>query len=104
MPNSMFEYTTKSADLNYIDDQEISVEDLLDENGCIKNTIYFNTNTELAQCINEIFECGYELITFPTEINNGGFCFPDQGGDEDAYPRETSWSHSAHVVIKWTLH
>jgi len=103
MPNSVFEYTSKSSNLNYIDDQEISVEDLLDENGCINNTIYFNTNAELAQSINEIFQLGYELISFPTEINKGDFRFPDQGRDEEAFPYEQEWSFCVHVVIQWTL-
>ena len=103
MPNSLFQYTSNSSNLNYIDGQNIAVEDLLDKNGCIDNTIYFNNNEHLAQSINEIFQLGYELISFPTEFSTGVFRFPDQGGDIDAYPLEQEWSFCAHVVIQWSL-
>ena len=73
-----------------------AIEDGLDETGCAGNTIYFNTNTEFTQCINEIYFRGYELNSFPKEIEDGDF-WVEWAEEDDA----VQYSHRVNVVLKW---
>jgi hypothetical protein len=103
MPNTRFHHTTfDGKEINWFDGHELGLEDTLDEKGRINSEIYFDTSGELADCINEIHERGYELVAFDHRIIEGKFTLPlddEQFESEDYTPYE--WRFCAYVVMKW---
>lgn len=102
MPNTVFAayIYDRGNNMNEHEEHQICLEDILDSNNCIDNTIYFNTEKEIALCINEIYERGYELHKFPMIIEKGNFLYPDYKGDEEFEYLEQLYHHSVDVIIK----
>ena len=108
MPNARFLGFNYDGKNNLMDNPQTDMyclEDILDDGGCIENTIYFNTDKELVKCINEIYERGYILDTFPMAIEDGNFRFPNYRGDEghpDSFENpEKIYSYGINVIIKF---
>lgn len=103
MPNTRFHHTTfDGEEINWFDGHQLGLEDTLDEKGRIDSEIYFDTSEELAYCINEIHERGYELVAFDHRIIEGKFTLPlddEQFESEDYTPYE--WKFCAYVVMEW---
>ena len=99
MPNTFFDNTDRLEVGNHMSGSGFghAIEDGLDETGRAHNTIYFNMDTELARCINEIYHRGYELASFPREIEAGDFWV--EWADQDDVTR---YSYRAKAVLKWT--
>lgn len=103
MPNTCFHHTTfDGKEINWYDGHDLGLEDTLDDEGCIKSEIYFDTPGELADCINEIHQRGYELVAFHHRVIEGKFKLPlnDWQSESETYvPYE--WRYCARVEIKW---
>ena len=103
MPNTCFHHTTfDGKEINWYDGHDLGLEDTLDDEGCKKSEIYFDTPGELADCINEIHQRGYELVAFHHQVIEGKFKLPlnDWQFESERYvPYE--WRYCARVEIKW---